>query len=676
MKRGGINGIFVILCPIRTILYIIPWLSFVLIASIPAGYLRAQEHLPEQIMSYELPAGHVRDTTDIIDLMRRSRMHRQFRPDSSELLLRLALEQSRRFAWSYGAMSSLVELGNLYQDHGDYQKAVNCFNLALAFARTGSYLASFSTIYNNIGNAYSSMGLYEQAVGAMYYAVNYAEKFSSSMSVSTIYANLAARLHPEEAMYYLDKAEAILRRDSNELALGQFFVNKAYTLYSMKGLKSGISKEYFEKALRIGEEQKSPVLQHSALLNLGGFYLNTGETAKAMDLLHRAMAFHDDGRISETYKQHVITLYAGALYQEQKYYKAEALLLELLKNGKGADPATMYDVHKVLASIYTETGRYQLALQHKDALIEINDSLASQENSRTVRQLEIKYRTAQKDKELTEKQLLIIKQKRNLETKNFWIAGIAAGAAILILLLIVAYRNYKHKQTVQETRIRILQQEQEIGHLKAMMKGEEKERVRIARELHDGIGGMLTAVKMNLGTARNQFPQLESVPVIDDVMKMLEDTNEEVRKTAHNLMPDVLIKHGLEEALMIYCAHINAGSALRIDLQFHGELYKLDKGVELFLYRISQELIQNVVKHARADQAVVQIMQNANRISITVEDNGIGFDPNTESKGFGLQNLQYRIHALEGILSIMSAKGKSTTIYMEFEIEKLILANS
>lgn len=121
MTRGGINRIFVILCPIRTILYIISWLSLVLIASIPAGYLRAQEHLPEQIMSYELPSGHVRDTADIINLMRRSRMHRQFRPDSSELLLRLALEQSRRFAWSYGAMSSLVELGNLYQDHGDYQ---------------------------------------------------------------------------------------------------------------------------------------------------------------------------------------------------------------------------------------------------------------------------------------------------------------------------------------------------------------------------------------------------------------------------------------------------------------------------------------------------------------------------------------------------------------------------
>ncbi len=656
--------LFITLFVVQLILFVLP------------GNIRAQDNPSETNFSYDFPLAHVRDTLELQELIRQSREYRRAHPDSAVKLIRFVLDESRRLVWTRGIVGALVELGNLHQDNGEYANALNYFNLALAFAQAGQEYASLSTIYNNIGNAYGASGMYDASMQAMYKAVAYAEKYASTMSRSMIYTNLASKLRPEDGLFYMNKAEQLLVRDTNQAALGQFYINMGNILYELDGANLMESRGYFEKALRLGELYDLEKVLHGSLLNLGGWYVNMNKPDKAVIYLRRAASFHDDGRIGERDKEHALSLLASAYYQQGNVNEAERLLLDMLKRNTHMSLPTVKNVHSALSVVYQAKGDLELALKHKDMLLKVKDSLSRQENSKVVRLMEIRYRTAQKDKELTEKQLLIIKQKRNLETKNFWIMVTAAGASVLILLLIVVYRNYKHKQTVQENRIRILQQEQEIGHLKAMMKGEEKERVRIARELHDGIGGMLTAVKMNLGTARNQHPELTAVPVIDDVMKMLEETNEEVRKTAHNLMPDVLIKHGLEEALMIYCAHINAGGTLQIDLQFHGELDKLDKGVELFLYRISQELIQNVVKHAHADHAVVQIMQNDSRISITVEDNGIGFDPNTESKGFGLQNLQYRIHALEGILSIMSAKGKSTTIYMEFEMEKLILANS
>jgi signal transduction histidine kinase len=154
-------------------------------------------------------------------------------------------------------------------------------------------------------------------------------------------------------------------------------------------------------------------------------------------------------------------------------------------------------------------------------------------------------------------------------------------------------------------------------------------------------------------------------------MSMLQDTTSEIRKTAHNLMPNVLLRHDLGEALRIYCEHINASNELTITLRLYGDLKQLDKSVELFLYRMSQELIQNIIKHANASQAVVELELRDDTMNIIVEDNGIGFEVNSSYSGFGLQNLQFRVQALQGTLSIESAKEIGTTIIIQFDLNKL-----
>src|SRR5690606_14159518 len=131
------------------------------------------------------------------------------------------------------------------------------------------------------------------------------------------------------------------------------------------------------------------------------------------------------------------------------------------------------------------------------------------------------------------------------------------------------------------------------------------ERSRLARELHDGIGGMLTAVTLNLSAATRKNPELSEYSSLTELMRMLEDTGSEIRKTAHNLMPDVLIRHTLPEALMIFCTHIH--EELPIDLSCEGDFSQLDKATELMLYRMTQELIQNIVKHASATRAAIQL---------------------------------------------------------------------
>jgi signal transduction histidine kinase len=256
----------------------------------------------------------------------------------------------------------------------------------------------------------------------------------------------------------------------------------------------------------------------------------------------------------------------------------------------------------------------------------------------------------------------------------------------MVVLVIVSAALYKKRQAdrrLQQKEIHILKQqqeamqrEQEIERLKAMMKGEEQGRTRLARELHDGIGGMLTAIKMNLSAARKKYPELARFDPLTEITFMLEDTGAEIRKTAHNLMPDVLVRKRLPEALMIYCEQITAHDQLQIDLQFHGAFDQLTKATELMLYRIIQELLQNILKHANATHAVVQLREYEGKLSLTVEDNGEGFDTEAQSGGFGLLNLRYRVAALQGHISIMSAKGRHTTIHLEFELENLKMAGT
>jgi signal transduction histidine kinase len=235
--------------------------------------------------------------------------------------------------------------------------------------------------------------------------------------------------------------------------------------------------------------------------------------------------------------------------------------------------------------------------------------------------------------------------------------------------LYTLYRSSWHQKRFQEEKFRNLEQEQEIGQLRAMMKGEEKERIRIAQDLHDGIGGMLASIKMNLSTISQEQSELRILPSFIKVSGMLNETATEVRKTAHNLMPDALSKQDLRAALLQYCEN-SSSATLHIDLQYD-VAEQINKDAELFIYRIVQELVQNMVKHAKATYAVIQLMLHNNSLSITVEDNGIGFDTTLPVKGSGLQNMNKRVETLQGYISISSGKGKGTTVHIEFDFNKL-----
>jgi PAS domain S-box-containing protein len=216
----------------------------------------------------------------------------------------------------------------------------------------------------------------------------------------------------------------------------------------------------------------------------------------------------------------------------------------------------------------------------------------------------------------------------------------------------------------------------EMQLLEALQEGEEKERNRIARDLHDGVSGMIAAAKMHVTTLAEKVPAVKVNPEYQLSIGLLDDTAVQVRRTSHNLMPEILLENGLDQALERYCNSIG-NTQLKLDYILMGDVQRYSAKFELSLYRIVQELVSNIIRHANATEALVQVSYQAGQLSLTVEDNGIGFQGPTRTNGMGLRSIERRVAAMNGAIEIQSAPGRGTSLYLSFQtVDPLAAGNS
>jgi two-component system, NarL family, sensor kinase len=249
---------------------------------------------------------------------------------------------------------------------------------------------------------------------------------------------------------------------------------------------------------------------------------------------------------------------------------------------------------------------------------------------------------------------------------------------IIIGLGVVFFRiiDHKNKQFIALKQEEIRQQtinELKIDHQllasRAVLEGEEKERGRISRELHDGLGGMLSGVKLAISSLRsnNSFP-LEINEKIDLALIQLNFSISELRSIAQNLMPEALINFGLKDALNDFCANLGANNDVEISFLFYGESIRFDLSIENSLFRIAQEAINNALKYSNASKIIVQLIQDESWVNLTIQDNGQGFDPEKiqDKKSGGLKNMRARAESFDGIFRIDSQLGVGTEISVDF----------
>jgi signal transduction histidine kinase len=390
--------------------------------------------------------------------------------------------------------------------------------------------------------------------------------------------------------------------------------------------------------------------------------------ANATEALQLAKELEDKDGIAVAYAL-LSSYYLGKLQLEKA--KENALLsLQVARNSR--QPANEKTALLLLADISLALRKVEDFKNYRRQQDSVEAVLLNRQITRNTQELEAKYETEKKNSQITELekdkriQTLSISQKNTL---NYLLIGVAG---IILIISLLVYRTYRQRQLLQQNKIQELENEKQLLATEAVLKGQESERARLARDLHDGLGGMLSGIKHSLNTMKGNMIMTENnVQSFERSIDMLDSSIREMRRVAHNLMPESLVKFGLDAALKDFCNDINSIGALKITYQSFGlEGKVIEQTISITIYRIVQELVNNIMKHAQARQAIVQVTTDAKQISITVEDDGKGFDPQKldNGRGIGWINIRSRVDYLKGKIDTRSQSGEGTSVHIELPL--------
>ncbi len=595
-------------------------------------------------------------------------------PDSAIVLFDSMYMMSVRTGYADGAFMALVTKGIKYLEKLDYESYRRVTYDAMPWAEKSTQKDAVAWCLINIGEAWFNEGNYTLANEFYYEALKDIRKKTTEITHATanIYNCLGmvnTRLQQyDKALGYYNLAYHVSQQANLPYQLAIACENKGKYFIRM-GMPDS-AEIYFRQEMDIGKQLGKVDLISFSWGRLGEVSLLRRQYKLTVEQLHMCI---------EMAQNHFTPPVIDAAYSLAEAYTHMGIFAKAKQHLEWAYMETKqrhYRDHLPVAyrqyvALYKAMGDFQKALLYTDSLLRINDTLINADKVNAINHLEIKYRTSEKDLQLAESRFLLEKQESTLARKTLLIWMVSGGGLLLAGLLIISYRNGNNKQRLQNEKIKSLRQQNTIDTLNARMDGEEKERARIARELHDGIGGMLSSAIMQLSTLPRGWPAIKEQVAYTESISLLKDMGAEVRKTSHNLMPDALMKQTLDASLQALCQSVKGDGAFIISYQSYGDHSNLSAEMKLNLYRIVQELLHNAVRHAQADKVLIQTTVHDGHITLTVEDDGSGFDKSEKMTGLGLSNVAARVRGLNGDMVLNTAPGMGTAINIDININIL-----
>jgi signal transduction histidine kinase len=629
------------------------------------------------------------DTAGIEALIRLSKSIQVKYPDSAILLGKQAIAKSISIRYYDGAASALLSVAAMYSGNKKDQLAGTEYRkLAYLFCQRAIYRkgALMTVYYMDMASPFHIKGEADSVAWYCHKAVEtfYHYKVTDSAILANALSNLStAYITMEEydmALKYLLEAERLLIRHNKETELVKVYANMGMLYYSKQDYPKSLF--YCNKGIELSRKYAGTRYERPLSFihrTVSQTLLKIGRNEEALQHLYDAIEADKRnptpiGRAENQLSLALIHCKRKDPRQEEAHLRQA---LQAAKEDHVGGP-TLYNIHFHLVHAYADMKRFEDAYNYAELAAELKDSITNNERRALTSKLDITYQTAEKDKVIMGKQLLLSRRESELSKKNYWIAGISGSSLFVVILLGSLYRNNRLKQKAQIEKMSLLQKEKEISNLKSVISGEERERTRLARDLHDGIMVLFSAVKMNVRTLPQRHPSLLENSDLSEINLQLDHAIKELRRTAHNLMPDMLLEGGLGEAIFYFCKSLKHNNNLDIVFQQYGAMPRLQDEFELSLYRIVQELIQNIIKHAGATKALVQLNYRDDLAYITVEDNGRGFSSGklTDGAGMGLKSIRTRMRALNGTIDMRSSEQYGTTIYLEFDIRSVIKSKS
>ena len=542
-----------------------------------------------------------------------------------------------------------------------------------AVKRKDSFHIALSNYY--LGNADVTMGNYMEALPFYLKAVKYFEKNEDIERLSSVYNGIAA---------------AYENHGNDSLSLKYF--NISYDLSS-----------------QIGDERRMGI----ALNNISNVYKNRGETIRAIEYLERAVSHLQDPSYSR-YLKSINANLANAYADANKVEKAKAIYESSLANLDTLEDAYHHaTIMRGLGNVYTKLGNKKRGMEYFeksfnkysshgfnderletmkfliDAYYEnnemkkgmdlyyeyttIKDSIFNADKDKNLTEALQKYEAEKKDKTLLEQALTIEKKSKE---SNRILFGLITLTVFSILLFLFFRKRLHYQRTIadqnasiQKQRITELQQKNKLLALSSMIEGQEAERLRIAKDLHDSLGGLLSSVKAHFTNLQKEFIQLSKLNVTGKTNELIDEACIEVRRISHNMMPHALSISGLEGALEDISQNLKE-QGYRVTLEIKNLPTPMENTREVMIYRLVQEIISNIRKHAEADSILLQLMGFQKEIHLIVEDNGKGFDylQAQAKNGLGVKSINSRVDYLDGTIDWDTSPGKGTSITINIPV--------
>ncbi|MGN6491083.1 MAG: tetratricopeptide repeat-containing sensor histidine kinase [Agriterribacter sp.] len=595
--------------------------------------------------------------------------------------MREAREGAQQLGLQYLSARAIQMLSTIYYYKGDYINSIAHDEQAekafLSLPQTTSNQFGLAAVYNGLGATYSLINETEKAQEYYMRSVAIFEKIKDSGALLIAYFNIAFiyidMQEWKEALSYFYKAMRYKNSKSDKDIIVQVYARAAAMHFRLQQIQQGKKlldscKNYFSQSAPL---DIAKIYYHNA----GGEYKYA--LGKGQDALIDFRAAADYGkRWNDPYFTTDNSWEIGRTFLLlNETDSAEKYLQEAL------DTANRYSylpkVRFILndwCKYYDRIGNFKKANELRSLLLSFTDSLVNIQNHNRILLNDARFSTQQKEaliQQLEKDKTVSNAAIKQRETLNYVLLGCALITIIFSLLL---FRNYKQQQKLQLLRISELEAQQQLAATEAVLKGEEQERTRLAKDLHDGLGGLLSGIKYSFQTMKgNLIMTPENQQAFERSMDMLDSSIKEMRRVAHNMMPEALVKFGLDTALTDFCSDINQSGVIRVHYQSAGlQDQPIEQSAAITIYRIVQELINNIIKHAAASQAIVQVNKTGETITVTVEDDGIGFDTATlqAGKGVGWSNIQSRVNFLKGRLDVKSVQGKGTSVYITFGEEE------
>ena len=521
----------------------------------------------------------------------------------------------------------------------EHDEAIRLFQWALAVVDTMEQSGRYkqmdiddarSCTYGAIGNDYNIQDKHHLAIHYYQLALPIFEKYNWTESQTILYHNIGelyltmGNLQEAERNYLMAVKKSEASGDSLMMAIARKGLFKVYTQQDdYKQAKATAEKCYaYYHPHRTEEPEDYPVVL-AAMTRLNMMNGHENLTA-AKTYIQEALTLADSLRFED--KSDVYAAACEVAMAEKQWQQALGYALQTIHPDSLATTADA-SCYKMLAEIYTQLGQKDKASLYINKVYEVMTRYATDHYQSGLSQMEVLYETEKK-----EAQILSMAKEQRL---YFWLL-VAAGGIVLMLIVLFIYRHVAHKR------------QKALLAARVALDTETKERRILARDLHDSIGGMLSVLRLKMESGASQ----------EESLRLLDHTATELRRVAHHLMPEELLRGGLQQALSDFAMSVPGA-------QFHffgSDDVQLTKDMELVLYRCAYELVSNSLRHANAQHISIQLMQDSHEVTLTVSDDGKGMEGSPTEPGIGHQNIRERISRFGGRLDIISTNGTEINV--------------